>query len=411
MRSPGVLMVVLFLLAADAHAADWNQWRGPKRDGQSEGAPWPDRLDGMTQLWRTPLGPGYPGPIVTRDRVFVAETKDRKMEVVRAIDRAAGKQLWEHSWDGAMKVIFIATVNGDWIRATPAFDGKHVYVAGMRDVLVCIDTEKAKEMWRIDFAKEMKTPLPPFGFVSSPLVDENAVYIQAGGCVAKVEKSTGKILWTCLKEGASSYDSAFSSPIFATIQGHKQLLVQTRTKLAGVDLNKGEILWSMDVPAYKNMNILTPLVAGNQIFTSTYGGKSHLFEIQKSSKGWYVETRWTNKHEGYMSSPVIVNDHIYMHLKSQKFACLDLKTGKDKWVTGDRFGKYWSMAVRGDKMLALDERGILYLLRANPERFELLDERKVSDESTWGHIAVEGDDIVIRELNAVAAFRLSGSKK
>ncbi len=38
--------------------------------------------------------------------------------------------------------------------------------------------------------------------------------------------------------------SAFSSPIIATIAGQRQLLVQTRERLVGVDEESGKELWS-----------------------------------------------------------------------------------------------------------------------------------------------------------------------
>ena len=80
-------------------------------------------------------------------------------------------------------------------------------------------------------------------------------------------------------------------------------------------------------------------------------------------------------------------------------------TGAERWTSGESFGKYWSLVANGDRMLALDERGILYLLRATPEKYDKLDERKVSADGTWAHLAVCGDELFIRELNAITAWR------
>jgi outer membrane protein assembly factor BamB len=399
------------VLAQDS--PDWPQWRGPTRDGQVLGRSWPTSLkkENFTQAWRVELGPGYPGPIVAKDRVFVAETKDKKFEVVRALDRATGKQIWESSWEGAMSVPFFARSNGDWIRSTPAYDGKNIYVGGMRDLLVCLDAATGKKNWQVDFAKENKTGLPAFGFVSSPVVDGDHVYVQAGASLAKVDKNTGKIAWQILKDSGGAYESAFSSPTFATIQGRKQLLVQTRVDLAGIDAADGTILWKQKVPAYKNMNILTPLVNGDSVFTSTYGEKSFRYDVKKKDDQFNVDLGWATKSQGYMSSPVLVNDHVYLHLKNQNFTCINLKTGKETWTTSERFGQYWSMAAQGDKILALDERGILYFIQANPEKFELIDQLKVSTQPSWGHLAISGNEVFIRELNAVAAYRWTDGKK
>ncbi len=44
----------------------------------------------------------------------------------------------------------------------------------------------------------------------------------------------------------------------AKIGGQDQLLVQTRTKLAGVDPENGQELWTQEIEAFRGMNILTP---------------------------------------------------------------------------------------------------------------------------------------------------------
>ena len=61
------------------------------------------------------------GPIVSEDLVFVTETLDRKYEVVRALNRSTGEQVWSAQWEGSIKVPFFAKSNGDWIRLSSRF--------------------------------------------------------------------------------------------------------------------------------------------------------------------------------------------------------------------------------------------------------------------------------------------------
>ena len=68
-------------------------------------------------------------PAVGQRAVFVTETHDKKTEVVRALDRRTGEELWKHDWVGSISVPFYAKSRGDWIRATPAFDGETLFVA------------------------------------------------------------------------------------------------------------------------------------------------------------------------------------------------------------------------------------------------------------------------------------------
>lgn len=398
--------------AAEPASGDWPQWRGPNRDSQIEAKTLPEGVSEslLRPKWRIPLGPSYSGPVVSEDRVFVTETKDKTFEVVRAFDRTSGEQIWETQWEGAMQVPFFAMANGSWIRATPAYDGERLYVAGMRDLLVCIDADTGKQLWQVDFVKQVEAPLPSFGFASSPLVDGDYVYVQAGACLAKVNKMSGEIVWRALKDDGGMSGSAFSSPIVASLNGKQQIVVQTRTKLAGVGLDNGELIWSVDIPAFRGMNILTPTVIGNSVFTSSYGGQSLIFSIEKTADAYVAKELWKNRSQGYMSSPVVIDGHVYIHLRNQRFTCIALSTGETKWTTKP-FGKYWSMVASGDQILALDERGELLLINATPEKFDLVDRRKISEEPTWAHIAVSGHEIFVRELGAIQAFRWSDDSK
>ncbi len=394
---------------APTSAVSWNQWRGPARTGRLESAVLSSRvsLTGLTPQFRIELGESYSGPIVSGDRVFTTATVNKEYEVVQALNRHSGELIWETKWPGAMTVPFFARANGDWIRCTPIVDGGRVYVGGMRDVLVCLDSADGRELWKVDFVEKFQTRLPDFGFVSSPLIDGDAIYVQAGAAVVKVHKDTGAILWRSVENsGDMMSGGAFSSPVIAELSGQRQLIVQSREELVGADLETGAILWRQPVPHFRGMNILTPVVRGNQIFTSSYNHGSFLFEIERQTPAgpFSVKEVWKNKVQGYMSSPVVIDDHIYLHLQNQRFTCLKWATGEECWRSAP-FGKYWSMVAAGDRLLALDERGELLLIRANPEKFELLDRKKISDESTWAHIALVDDQVLIRELKALAVYR------
>lgn len=391
---------------AAAQAETWPQWRGPTRDGFVRGTAWPASLspDHLQLVWHADLAPGYPGPIVAADRVFVAETKDQKREIVRALDRKTARELWVAEWPGAMSVPFMAKRNGDWIRSTPAYDGQALYVAGMRDVLVCLDAGTGAERWRVDFVEQFQTPLPAFGFVCSPLVVGDHVFVQAAAGFCKLDKRTGQVVWRVLPDGGGMFGSAFSSPVLATLCGQEQLLVQTRQKLVGVAPESGQVLWSREIPAMLGMNILTPTVRGDTIFTSAYGGGSQLLEIKKEAGGFQAETVWKTALQGYMSTPVVIDRYAYLHLRNQRFTCVDLTTGEQKWTT-QPYGQYWSLVAQHDRILALDQRGELLLIQATPEKFDLLDTRKISDQETWGHLAVSGEDVFVRELQGISAYR------
>lgn len=396
----------LFATPLAAETANWPQWRGPTRDCYvSKGAPaWPDNLKSIERQWRVELGPSYSGPIVWGDRIFVTETVDEKYEVVRALDHKSGRELWKTQWEGALSVPFFAKANGDWIRSTPACDGASLYVGGIRDLLVCLNVADGSIRWRSDLAEEYGTGPPAFGFVCSPLIDGDALYVQGASSVLKLDKKTGGVLWRALADDGGMMGGAFSSPVIATIHNRRQLVTQTRSTLAGLDLSSGDVIWSIDVPAFRGMNILTPTVVGDRVFTSTYKNQTFMYAVDKSTDAYKVREAWTLPAQGYMSSPVVIDGFAYLHLGNGRLSCIDLASGKQRWRSKS-FGKYWSMAVNGDRILALDQRGGLVLIQANPGEMKQLAAKRIADAETWAHIAVVGEEIYIRELNAIAAYK------
>lgn len=389
----------------DAPTSDWTQWRGPNRDGVAAGLKFPPTLSNevLVEERSIELQPSYSGPIVVGDTVFVTETVDKKEECVKAINVDDGSTIWSTKWEGSMKVPFFAASNGSWIRATPAYDEGRLFVGGMRDVLLCLDAKDGTVIWRRDFPEEMNKPLPNFGFVSSPLVDGDFVYVQAGGGFLKLEKATGKTVWASLDDGGGMNGSAFSSPHIATLAGKRQAVVLTRTTLHGVDLDTGESLWSETIPAFRGMNIVTPTVFDGGIFLSTYGGTSQFFKVESNGGKFSVKEAWKAGLQGYMCSPVVVNGHAYLHLRNQRFACFDMKTGEVKWRSKP-FGKYASLVAAGDQIMALCDDGDLMLIKANPEEFEQVDVRKVADNS-WAHLAATKDRVFVRDLKALKIYK------
>jgi len=239
-------------------------------------------------------------------------------------------------------VPFFARKNGDWIRSTPAFDGESLFVGGMEEVLHRLDGETGRVLWSVDFPKRFSTPVPDFGFASSPLVAGEHLFIQAASSIVKLEKRSGETVWRAL----------------ATEEGIS-----------------------------KNL--------------------SHLFELSAAGDPRSgVEESWTYKASGYMSSPVVVDDHVYLHLGNGRLTCIDLRPGESRW-TSTPLGDYWSLAFQDDKILALTAAGELHLLRSKSREMEMLGTASVADQSTWGHIAVDGGRVFVRELEGLRVLSLS----
>ena len=90
---------VLAVSAGCALAQDWPQWRGPNRDAKATGftAPktWPKEL---TRKWKVTVGLGDASPAVVGNKLYVFVRQDTN-EVLRCLDAADGKELWQEKYD------------------------------------------------------------------------------------------------------------------------------------------------------------------------------------------------------------------------------------------------------------------------------------------------------------------------
>ncbi len=177
----------------------------------------------------------------------------------------------------------------------------------------------------------------------------------------------GKVIWKTLENGEGMMSSgAFSSPTIATIADKRQLVVQTREELCGVDLETGDVLWKQPIEAFRGMNIL-----------DAAGDRRSRLHVRSQREGTTV--RDPSDGRGRLASRTksgcrnrkltcrvrcLIGDSIFLHLKNQRVTSLSALT--DRFVGPvHRFGKYWSMVSNGDQILALDNGGDLLLIQAS----------------------------------------------
>ena len=147
-------LVLTFAVSALAPASaqrpgtDWPQWRGAARDGAASFTPpatWPERL---TQRWKVEVGLGYSAPIIAGDRVFAFSRQDDN-EVMRALDAATGKTIWETKYAAAYKPNPAATrTHGTGPKSTPTFADGRLYTLGMSGIVSAFDAASGKLLWR-----------------------------------------------------------------------------------------------------------------------------------------------------------------------------------------------------------------------------------------------------------------------
>jgi outer membrane protein assembly factor BamB len=415
-------------LALPLPAADWPQFRGPGRDGQSADRgllkAWP--AGGPKLLWAyTDAGVGYAGPAVVGDRLYTCGGRGAD-EFVFALDLkgATPKEAW------AVRLGRLFTWQGNSWNAgpnvTPTVDGDRVYALGGFGDLVCVDTA-GRELWRVDLGKDLAGEVNPiggglerptplgWGNAAAPLVDGDILVCVPGGkrgLLAGLDKATGKLLW---RSGEVTDQAPYASPVVATIGGVRQYVAATNKGLVGVG-TKGELLWRYArAKAFDDVVISTPVVHDGVVAVSVgFGEGIDAVTVTPGPGGTFkAERRYASKEVQNRDGGLVrVGDHLYGHSEQGGWVCAEFKTGKVVWSEAKALGRGMVSAADGRLYCLAEKGGAVVLLDPSPAgwketgRFTLPQASKLRKPSgmVWTHPAVANGRLYLRDQDLLFCY-------
>ena len=390
------------VIASDRPAAYWTDFRGPRRDGEYLEGPlltkWPS--NGLKPMWKQPAGGGYASFAVAGGRAFTIEQRGRE-EVVVAYDVATGRELWTNTWTAE----FREALGGDGPRATPTWADGLVYALGATGELRALDEATGRVRWRANILQDSGATNLSWGMAAAPLIVDDAVIVLPGGpngqSVAAYDRRTGVRRWSALGD-----QQAYSSPMLVTVNGVRQILVFSATRLMGLAFDGGKLLWEYPWVGYNGINAAQPLMLGNnRIFlSSSYGLGAAVIELSSGAGGFSVHEVWRNNRMKNRFASSVLHDGIIYGLDESILAAVDAGTGELKWK-GGRYG-YGQLLLADGHLIVLTEDGDLALVRARPDRYEELARFPVLEGKTWNVPALAGGYLLVRNLAEMAAFDL-----
>jgi outer membrane protein assembly factor BamB len=242
----------------------------------------------------------------------------------------------------------------------------------------------------------------------SPLIDRDLLIVHVGddrgGEIIALEAVTGKQKWTWKGDGPG-----YASPVVADLGAVRQIVTQTDRSIVGVSTSDGKLLWSLPWKDEWNENIVTPVVHGNLLILSGVRKPTQAIEISNGGGKWSLRQVWRNEDVSfYMNTPVVHGNFIYGMSTKRKgqFVCLDATSGKTLWATTGREGDNASVLKAGDHLVYLMADGTLIVARTNPKAFEMVSRYTVAGSPTWAHPILAGREILIKDTDSLALWRL-----
>jgi outer membrane protein assembly factor BamB len=380
----------------------WTDFRGPLRDGVYRERPiltsWP--AGGLRPVWKQPAGGGYASFVVARGRAFTIEQRGAR-EVVAAYDVASGRELWTHAWPAD----FREALGGDGPRATPTWADGRVYALGAEGELRALDEATGRVAWRTNILEDSGADNLQWGMSGSPLAVDDMLVVLPGGSggqsVAAYDRRTGRRVWASLGD-----QQAYMSPMLATLGGVRQILVVSATRLMGLAVENGALLWEYPWVGYNGINAAQPLLLGeNRVFVSSgYGLGSAALEISPAGGRFSVREVWRNNRMKNRFASSVLHEGVIYGLDEAILAAVDAATGELRWK-GGRYG-YGQLLLAAGHLIVLTEDGDLALVRATPERHEEVVRFPVLDGKTWNVPALADGYLIVRNLAEMAAFDL-----
>jgi outer membrane protein assembly factor BamB len=259
-----ILVATLLTMPLAAAPVDWSRFRGPNGSGLSEATRIPTEFGpDRNVIWRLPLPQGHSSPILFENRIYLTAFRGDEL-VTLAIDRLAGKILWERSAP-TVKTRLIDKRNNA-ASPSPAVEANGVYVFFPDYGLIAYDAA-GKELW--------KRPLGPFnniyGMGASPVIVGNLLVLACdqslGSYVMALDKRTGKEVWKVNRPEAKS---GHSTPIlWRGSDGRDQILLPGSFLLTAYDAATGKKLWWVGGLSFEMKS--TPIIKGDTIYVNGYG--------------------------------------------------------------------------------------------------------------------------------------------
>ena len=405
-------LTTLFLLAFTATtfaAPQWNQWRGPNRNGLDPNSPpliskLPD--DGLKPVWSSETIPsgrdgGWSSPVVANGKLYVyvharelkpgAKLPKRKFpwlapdkrghlsaaeyrqyeidrrnedemfskfygfyETLWCIDAANGKTVWKNRRES----VYTRFVQSP----TPTVVNGKAYVQGAGRKARCIDANTGKDLWETRMPGEFRDQF----MMSSFAVTDGVAAVLAGHLFA-FDANTGSILW---QGHPRSTRGTHTSP---TVWNNTFIVNVGDRETACFEPKSGKEKWRIKSWA----GLSTPVVTDNLMITfgSSRRGGVRCFELSDSNE---PKHRWTvDDIADKGSSPVVVNDHVFVQ-GDTTLGCIDIASGKLTWQTklGINGPQYTSLVAADGKILYTY--GMFLWFEANPKKYTPLAQAKLS---------------------------------
>jgi outer membrane protein assembly factor BamB len=383
-------VVVMLAAGVVLEAENWPQWRGPQANGVSSEKGLPVTWSTTENVaWKLTM-PEFSGstPIIWGERIFLNTAEGDELQLW-VLDRTKGDLLWKQPvGSGNFKIR-----KQNMSSPSPVTDGQHVWVMTGTGVLTAFDLS-GRKLWSRDIQKDYGAFGLNWGYASSPLLHDGALFVQVlhgmktddPSYVLRIDAMTGKTVWRIERSTPAIRESpdSYATPALLEYGEKAEIVVVGGDVVTGHDPASGKELWRSGGlnPENNPFNriVASPIVVDNIIYAPSR--EKPLLALKAGGRGDITDTHRLWSFDRGPDVPTPATDGKYFYVVDDKGIayCLDAKTGKVIWGP-ERLepGTYSSSPVVADgKVYATNEDGVTSVFRAGP-KFEQLAANALDD--------------------------------
>jgi outer membrane protein assembly factor BamB len=394
------MMTLTVLMLTAVTSPDWREFRGPDGTGHYRGPAVVTEWGPDTNVtWKVPVpGKGWSSPILVKGTLILttAEPADdggQKLAVL-AYDAATGKELWKTPlFTPDAKLAGQMHKKNSHASPTPVSDGAHVWVHFGHMGIACLDLA-GKVVWKnSDYVYR-----PVHGCGGSPiLVDDKLVFSIDGGdqqCVVALNQADGKPAWKTDRKSTAVMKFTFSTPqLIKDANGRRMIVSAASDFVAAYDPKSGAELWRAKYPAAGWSVITRPVYSQGLVFLQTGYTTQHLMAVDPTGTGDVTgKITWkTRKDAPNTPTPLAVGTELYSVSDSGVMTCYDAKTGKVHW--SERLaGKGYSSSpvLINDCVYITAEDGVGQVIKAQTGGFEEVAKSRMNEKTFATFVPSEG---------------------
>jgi outer membrane protein assembly factor BamB len=399
-------LFALALCAPLAHAANWPQWRGPNFDGSTTESGLPEKFSKTENVaWTAPLpGPSGATPVIWGDNVFVNSIDAaKKSRVALCLDRKTGQVKWQQDMGPGIA----QDDKSNFASPSPVTDGQVVYFYYGNGDLACFDMA-GKKVWARNIQKDYGPFAYQWTYSASPMLSDGRLYIQVlqrnvpvnGRGLAQndsyllaLDPKTGKELWKHVRPSEAVAESleAFSTPIPATHNGRKEILVVGGDCISGHNPETGTELWrwgTWNPQRIGHWRLVPSPVVGAGLALACGPKNAPITAMKLGGNGVLTDSSiaWQSTDRDVTSdvpTPLFYKGRFFiLNGGKKKLLCVEPATGKVLW-SGDfetRSVFESSPTAGDDKIYVMDHKANVFVVSATGDQFKLLGSAAMGDE-------------------------------